>query len=117
MFTWFNDSKATRNYCIFGKKKLKSSTKQVVMRLLFCAIFWKAIYEYYARFWFRKEIHNQSPSLETLDSWPCSLQVQPKSKWTQTPSLDNLSIFQTKSVQLFNSLSSCRSVYTAGRNH
>ena len=66
LFTWFNDSKATRNYCIFGKKKLKSSTKQVVMRLLFCAMFWKAIYKYYTRFWFRKEIHNQLPSLEIL---------------------------------------------------
>ena len=36
------------------------------MRLLFCAMFWKAIYKYYARFWFRKEIHNQLPSLEIL---------------------------------------------------
>ena len=27
LFTWFNDSKATRNYCIFGKKiKIKYKT-------------------------------------------------------------------------------------------
>ena len=36
------------------------------MRLLFCAMFWKAIYKYYVRFRFRKEIHNQLPSLEIL---------------------------------------------------
>ena len=27
LFTWFNDSKATRNYCIFGKKKIKIKYK------------------------------------------------------------------------------------------
>jgi len=43
LFMWFNDLKATKNYCIFGKK-LKLRTKQVFMRLLFCAMFWKAIY-------------------------------------------------------------------------
>ena len=42
LFIWFNNLKATRRK-IFGKK-LKLGTKHVFMRLLFCAMFWKAIY-------------------------------------------------------------------------
>ena len=48
LFIWFNDSKPTQKYCIFGKKR-KLRTKNISMRLLFFCDFWKATYKLYVR--------------------------------------------------------------------
>ena len=109
LFIWFNDLKATRNYCIFGKK-LKFRTKQVFLQLLFCAMFWKATYIYYVRFRLRKKIHNQLPSLErfleTISSiwcnlWKCRLS---QTSAIQCPVLANESSFHTPFLKLSSTM-------------
>ena len=63
LFMWFSDSKTYKGILHFGKRK-KLGTKEVFMRHIIFAMFWKATYICYARFRFRREIHNQLPSLE-----------------------------------------------------
>ena len=62
LFKWFSDSKTYKGILHFWKKK----NIEVFMRHLIFAMFWKATYICYARFRFRREIHNQLPSLERL---------------------------------------------------
>ena len=64
LFIWFSDSKTYKGILHFWKKKKKLRAEEVFMRHIIFAMFWKATYICYARFRFRREIHNQLPSLE-----------------------------------------------------
>ena len=104
MVKWFKSYKELLHF--LKKKNIKIKTKQVVMRLLFCAMLWKTICIYYARFRLRREIHDQLPSLERfLRDYQLNLMQFVKIQVSQTsaiqcPVLANESSFHTPFLKL-----------------